>query len=75
MPVTLKMPAAVVLAASLASSLAVAANPVNSENWVTTWFASPQPSWGSEFILPTNIPPTLNAQTVREVLKVSAGGK
>ena len=42
---------------------------------MTTWFASPQPSWDSAFILPTNIPATFNAQGVREVLKVSAGGK
>lgn len=72
---TFKMPATVMLAASLASPLAIASVPAKSENWVTTWFASPQPTWGSEFVLPTNIPSTLEGQTVREVIKVSAGGK
>lgn len=75
MPTIFKLPAAVMLVASLASSVAFANEPTKPENWVTTWFASPQPIWTSEFVLPTNIPSALAGQTVREVIKVSAGGK
>lgn len=44
-------------------------------NWVTSWYASPHPVWGSEFILPTNVPAHLQNQSVREALRLSAGGK
>ena len=50
---------------------AVAAVPT----WVATWQASPQPIWGSEFLFPTNIPPVLHDQTVRQVARVSLGGQ
>ena len=43
--------------------------------WQTTWFAAPQPVWDNTFVLPTNIPATLNNQTVREVVRTSVGGK
>lgn len=64
----IKLPVAAILAATLSS-------PANAGKWVTSWYASPQPVWSQDFILPTNIPSSLQGQTVREVIKVSAGGK
>lgn len=58
---------------SLALTIPLA--PAKADNWVTTWYASPQPVWDASFILPTNVPATLNGETVREIIKVSAGGK
>ncbi|UGQ47117.1 SGNH/GDSL hydrolase family protein [Massilia endophytica] len=58
------------LAAMLASLPVAAAEPT----WTTSWYAAPQPSWGPAFALPTNVPPVLAAQTVRETLRTSAGG-
>lgn len=46
-----------------------------SARWVTTWFASPQPVWGADFALPTNVPASLQRQSVRETLRISAGGR
>lgn len=43
--------------------------------WASSWFASPQPVWGKDFVLPTAVPATLRAQTVREVVRTSIGGK
>lgn len=43
-------------------------------NWVTTWQASPQPTWGPDFLFPTNVPPVLHHQTVRQIARVSLGG-
>lgn len=48
----------------------MAASPV----WVATWQASPQPTWGSDFLFPTNVPSVLQDQTVRQVARVSLGG-
>lgn len=73
-PITLKL-AAAVLAATLAHPAASAAKADGTGNWATSWYASPQPLWGPAFVLPTNIPASLEGQTVREVIKVSAGGK
>lgn len=68
------IPLAALLAVTLTSPAAIAASPATA-HWVTSWYASPQPLWGQEFVLPTNIPRSLHGQTVREVVKVSAGGK
>lgn len=46
-----------------------------SRHWVASWYASPQPVWGKDFILSTNIPHRLDNQTVRETVRISAGGK
>ncbi|PVZ82625.1 lipase [Serratia sp. S1B] len=50
---------------------AVAASP----SWVATWGASPQPVWGADFPLPTNMPTELHDQTVRQVARISLGGE
>jgi lysophospholipase L1-like esterase len=56
------------IAAALATTLSTAP-------WQTTWFAAPQATWDSSFILPTNIPATLSGQTVREIVRTSVGGR
>jgi lysophospholipase L1-like esterase len=43
--------------------------------WTTSWTASPQPVWEAGFALPTNIPASLSDQTVRQVARLSLGGK
>ncbi|MDB5928962.1 MAG: lipase, partial [Polaromonas sp.] len=43
--------------------------------WVGSWAASPQPTWGPDFAFPTNIPATLQDQTLRQVARISLGGK
>jgi lysophospholipase L1-like esterase len=56
---------------------AVAAAPVSDsprERWVTSWYAAPQAVWGSDFLLPLNVPAQLDHQTVRETVRISAGG-
>ena len=53
----------------------LAANPVLArDNWLTSWMASPQPTWGNELPLPTRIPATLADSTVHQKLRVSVGG-
>ncbi|KQV51060.1 MULTISPECIES: SGNH/GDSL hydrolase family protein [unclassified Duganella] len=61
------------LTASLAAMLAATA--VHAAEWRTTWYAAPMPAWGAEFALPTMLPPALEAQTVREVVRTSVGGE
>lgn len=46
-----------------------------SSAWIGTWAASPQPTWGADFTFPTNIPATLHNQTIRQVARISLGGK
>jgi lysophospholipase L1-like esterase len=45
------------------------------QQWIATWIASPQPIWEPGFALPTNIPASLSNQTVRQVGRISIGGK
>lgn len=47
---------------------------VGPSSWVATWQASPQPVWGPDFLFPTNVPPVLAGQTVRQVARISLGG-
>ena len=64
------LPFAAALVACACSIPATAAS-----TWQTTWYAAPQPVWDSSFVLPTNIPPSLSGQTVREIVRASIGGK
>jgi lysophospholipase L1-like esterase len=69
---------AIVFAALLTASAVVsAASEINnsSNSWIGTWAASPQPTWGPDFAFPTNIPATLQDQTIRQVARISLGGK
>ncbi|WP_454692599.1 GDSL-type esterase/lipase family protein [Achromobacter aloeverae] len=43
--------------------------------WLATWTASPQPVWGPDFLFPTNVPAVLEDRTVRQVARVSLGGR
>src|SRR3954454_663592 len=45
------------------------------EDWLTTWAASPQPVWEADFFAPVGIPRSLMNQTIRQVARVSVGGK
>lgn len=44
-------------------------------DWVTSWYAAPQRGWDSQFVLPMNVPAVLDHQTVREYVRISAGGE
>lgn len=44
------------------------------DNWIGTWSASPQPIWDADFFAPLNIPRSLFSQTVRQIAHVSIGG-
>jgi lysophospholipase L1-like esterase len=66
--------AAIVLAFSLiAAPLAVSA--AEDGGWIGTWSASAMPVWGADFFLPVAIPRALRDQTIRQVARVSLGGK
>ena len=54
---------------------AIASSAMASEPWQTSWYAAPQPGWDAGFALPTNMPAALQNQTVRETLRLSAGGR
>ncbi|SFH71704.1 Lysophospholipase L1 [Collimonas sp. OK307] len=45
------------------------------QHWTASWTASPQPAWEDGFALATNIPATLSNQTVRQIVRLSIGGK
>jgi len=64
---------ALTLAASAGMSTSVSA--AEPSAWIGSWMASPQPTWGADFAFPTNIPATLHYQTVRQVARISLGGK
>ncbi|WP_215403181.1 SGNH/GDSL hydrolase family protein [Janthinobacterium sp. JC611] len=59
-------------------SLALGASPVQAADtataWLASWMASPQAVWGSDFLFPSNVPAVLQAQTVRQVARLSVGG-
>jgi len=45
------------------------------QHWITSWYAAPQSSWDATFVLPTNVPAYLNNQSLREHVRLSAGGQ
>lgn len=49
--------------------------PLAPEHWVASWTASPQPVWGADFFLGTNIPAVVRDQTIRQVARISLGGR
>lgn len=65
------------MAVMLAASVAVPAvvNAAEPTAWIGSWTASPQPTWGPDFAFPTNIPTALQDQTIRQVARISLGGK
>jgi lysophospholipase L1-like esterase len=70
---TLHKTAALLLASLLAAAPLQAAG--DEGGWAVSWHASPQPVWGKDFVLPTNAPAWLENQSVRETVRLSAGGK
>jgi lysophospholipase L1-like esterase len=46
----------------------------DTDDWVGTWTASPQPVWAPDFLAPAKVPRNLWNQTVRELAHVSIGG-
>jgi lysophospholipase L1-like esterase len=62
--------------AALTFSLLLAAHDAPAqENWTTSWYAAPQPAWDATFALPMNVPTTLDNATLRETVRLSAGGQ
>jgi hypothetical protein len=43
--------------------------------WIETWAASPQPVWNADFLAPINFPRNLWNQTIRQIARVSIGGR
>lgn len=66
---------AAVLGLALAAGTALSATPAIASEWVASWQASPQPTWGADFLLPANVPAVLHDQTVRQVARLSLGGQ
>lgn len=74
----LKIAASLALLSALAlpagATPAAAGNPAQPA-WSASWTASPQPIWEAGFALSTNIPASLSNQTVRQIARISLGGK
>jgi lysophospholipase L1-like esterase len=68
------MLAMVLTTGAMPAAPALAADTSPATAWVATWQASPQPVWEADFLFPTNVPPELRDQTVRQVARVSLGG-
>ncbi|POA75769.1 SGNH/GDSL hydrolase family protein [Pseudomonas sp. GW531-T4] len=58
----------------IVTALLAAGPALAQDNWLTTWMASPQPTWGNELPLPTRIPEALADSTLHQKLRVSVGG-
>jgi lysophospholipase L1-like esterase len=48
---------------------------VAADDWIATWTASPQEVWGPDFPAPVKVPRNLWDQTLRQVARVSLGGR
>ncbi|MEG2880686.1 MAG: SGNH/GDSL hydrolase family protein, partial [Comamonas sp.] len=51
---------AAMLGLALAAGTALTPTPAMASEWVATWQASPQPTWGADFLLPANVPAVLH---------------
>ena len=61
---------------ALTLSLLLAAHDARAgEHWTTSWYAAPQPAWDATFTLPMNVPARLANATLRETVRLSAGGQ
>jgi lysophospholipase L1-like esterase len=63
------------LVAGLGTPPARAQQPAAGGDWIDTWSASPQPVWEPDFFAPVAIPRSLRNQTIRQVARVSLGGR
>jgi lysophospholipase L1-like esterase len=57
-----------------ALAAALIAGGAQAGEWTASWYAAPQPTWGGDFALPTNMPAALERQTIRETARISVGG-
>jgi lysophospholipase L1-like esterase len=64
-----------VLSAVLSGHAGAAQSAPAPAGWATSWYASPQPAWGKEFVLPTKVPAQIDRLSVRETVSLSAGGQ
>ena len=72
------LPASALLALALSlgvSAQAAEAVPRPPAAWLATWTASPQAVWGPDFLFPSNVPAVLHDQTIRQVARISVGGR
>ena len=72
------LPASALLALALSlgvSAQAAEAVPRPPAAWLSTWTASPQAVWGPDFLFPSNVPAVLHDQTIRQVARISVGGR
>lgn len=69
--------AALALSLSLGSAAAQTAEPANQPPaaWLASWTASPQAVWASDFLFPSNVPAVVHDQTIRQVARLSVGGR
>ena len=51
------------------------ATPSHAGTWIPSWTANPEASWGEEFALPTGTPAVIDDQTLRQVVRLSLGGR
>lgn len=65
---------AVALMAALLPSVNARAAEAAADAWVTSWYASPQPLWESDFPFPTHMPFNFWNQTLRQVVRLGLGG-
>ncbi|KQY18858.1 lipase [Massilia sp. Root133] len=63
------------IAALTLSLLLAAPDAPAGEHWATSWYAAPQPAWDGSFALPMNVPTRLDNATLRETVRLSAGGQ
>jgi lysophospholipase L1-like esterase len=58
------------------AALAALATETPTANWLPTWTASEQPIWqAGELPLPTGVPARLDNQTLRQIARISVGGR
>ena len=72
------LPASALLALALSlgvSAQAAEAVPRPPAAWLATWTASPQAVWGPDFLFLSNVPAVLHDQTIRQVARISVGGR
>ena len=67
--------AALGLATAINGTALAGVAPAAREHWVTSWYAAPQATWDGRFLLPMNVPAYLDNQSLRETVRLSAGGQ
>ena len=68
------MSLAAVMTLALSGERYADAATTGTDNWITTWAASPAPRWPEGNPAPFDLPETLEGQTIRQVARISMGG-